>query len=258
MFYPATISWWTILLLYGYGIINDPRVEAYASLMTCFTMGTSAFSFAFGFVVYRSEYYGLPAFLLTTGLSVAGTFVANSTNISSGIKLFLSILSPQIGMTVGLFAIEEYFHTNDNNVTNMPFNIAFPNKNLPSLLAINAMIMMSAVCYGFIAWGMPFDWLFVHWIKDDSTTTTNTNGNVEQNMDIIFPCDRDEDEEGNCNKSNSSDVGDVASVPKSLLTVNSLTYVYPDGTNAVKNISFDVKEGQVLSFLGANGAGLDP
>lgn len=31
--------------------------------------------------------------------------------------------------------------------------------------------------------------------------------------------------------------------------------MYPDGTNAVKEMSFNVKEGEVLSFLGANGAG---
>jgi ABC-type multidrug transport system ATPase subunit len=42
---------------------------------------------------------------------------------------------------------------------------------------------------------------------------------------------------------------------KRLLEVNSIYHVYPDGTKAVSNVSFTVKEGEVLSFLGANGAG---
>ncbi len=37
--------------------------------------------------------------------------------------------------------------------------------------------------------------------------------------------------------------------------MNTLTQVYPDGTNAVKYMTFNVREGEVLSFLGANGAG---
>ncbi len=40
-----------------------------------------------------------------------------------------------------------------------------------------------------------------------------------------------------------------------LLSVKELSHIYPDGTQAVKDISFDIKKGEVLSFLGANGAG---
>jgi ABC-type Na+ transport system ATPase subunit NatA len=42
---------------------------------------------------------------------------------------------------------------------------------------------------------------------------------------------------------------------KYLLEVNSLSQIYADGTQAVKDMSFRVKEGEVLSFLGSNGAG---
>ena len=225
--------WWTILLLIGFGILDVARIIPYSALLTCFTVGTASFSFAFGFAIPRSEYYGLPCFLVTTGLSVAGTFVANSYTITSAAKLFLCFLSPQIGMTVGLFTIETYFHTYQSS-NNMPFHIDFPNKNLPSLLAVNAMIIMSGIAYGLIAWGMPFDWIF-----------KSENESVREKADEIeYPCDNEDKESG------------VVDSEASLLKVKSLTHVYPDGTNAVKNISFSVKQGEVLSFLGANGAGM--
>ncbi len=58
--------------------------------------------------------------------------------------------------------------------------------------------------------------------------------------DIPYPCDKEEE--------------DTAGA-KFLLKVNTMTQVYPDGTNAVKDMTFNVREGEVLSFLGANGAG---
>ena len=40
-----------------------------------------------------------------------------------------------------------------------------------------------------------------------------------------------------------------------IITVKNLVEVYSDGTKAVDNISFNVKEGEFFGFLGPNGAG---
>ena len=64
--------------------------------------------------------------------------------------------------------------------------------------------------------------------------------------EIDFPCDVEGEEE---------EEGQPAVGVSHLLNVANLSHIYPDGTHAVKNISFKVKEGEVLSFLGANGAG---
>ncbi len=39
------------------------------------------------------------------------------------------------------------------------------------------------------------------------------------------------------------------------LEVNSLSYSYPDGHEALKNISFDLDNKESLAILGPNGAG---
>jgi len=40
-----------------------------------------------------------------------------------------------------------------------------------------------------------------------------------------------------------------------IVEVQDLTHTYPDGTAAVRGISFSVEEGEIFSFLGPNGAG---
>jgi ABC-2 type transport system ATP-binding protein len=40
-----------------------------------------------------------------------------------------------------------------------------------------------------------------------------------------------------------------------IIKVENLLEVYPDGTKAVNDISFTIKEGEFFGFLGPNGAG---
>lgn len=40
-----------------------------------------------------------------------------------------------------------------------------------------------------------------------------------------------------------------------IIIVSNLTYRYPDGTTALKDVSFDVEEGETLVIIGANGTG---
>ena len=40
-----------------------------------------------------------------------------------------------------------------------------------------------------------------------------------------------------------------------LIEVQDLTKVYPDGTRAVDDVSFEVQQGETFGFLGPNGAG---
>ena len=40
-----------------------------------------------------------------------------------------------------------------------------------------------------------------------------------------------------------------------MLTINNVTVEYPDGTKAINNLSLNVKSGEKLALIGANGAG---
>jgi cobalt/nickel transport system ATP-binding protein len=42
---------------------------------------------------------------------------------------------------------------------------------------------------------------------------------------------------------------------KSMINIKNLNFNYPDGTRALKNISFNVKKGERVAFIGSNGAG---
>ena len=227
--------WLTIYLLLGFDIFTDNRITPYAAMLTCYVTSICMFALAFGFVINRSEYYGLPMMLLNSGLGVGGAYVANDHNISIGLKLFLSFLSPQIGLTVGIFGIETYiFHHGD---APMDWSFVDTRKNLPDLKTLNGVLIASAIFYFLINVGMPFDWIF--------RKPTLAQALVEGKEDMEYPCDHEEKESGA-----------VDSGAGAVLNVDSLSHIYPDGTHAVKNVSFRVASGEVLSFLGANGAGL--
>lgn len=95
--------------------------------------------------------------------------------------------------------------------------------------------MASFIVYFILTLLMPFDWVFER--KTDAETIA-----LARRDEIKYPCDL-EDTHATAN-------GNI------LLKLSNLSAIYPDGTHAVKDMSFQVKEGEVLSFLGANGAGM--
>ena len=145
-------------LLLGFGIIDTVRLLPYGALLTCYTMAIAAFAFVFGFIIDRSEYYALPIFLLNTILSVVGCFVGKAYAMSESAKLFLGFLSPTIGMSNGIFAIETFLYHHPG--LSMDYGFYDMTKHYPSLQATNGMLGCSMLVYLFIAWGGPFDWLF--------------------------------------------------------------------------------------------------
>lgn len=234
--------WICIGLLAAYGIFDMSRVLAYSRLMLCYILGSSTFGMAFGFVVPRSEYYGLPIFVLTIALTICGAYLGIDYDISSGLKLFFCFLSPSIGLTMGILSIETYMYHNDN--ARMDYDYIDADKAYPSLNQINMVLLLSALMYFLITVSLPLDWLLK---LTSSTAAENLAANRQE--DMKYPCDNEEEELtkslANVDQSN----------PRYLLNVQALSQVYPDGTNAVKDMNFRVKEGEVLSFLGANGAG---
>jgi ABC-type uncharacterized transport system ATPase subunit len=77
---------------------------------------------------------------------------------------------------------------------------------------------------------MPFDWI----IPKDFTAFENL---INDEVEDFYPLDSEAESNDN----------------KVLLDVRNISHVYADGTHAVKNISFQIREGEILSFLGANG-----
>lgn len=80
------MNWICILLLLAGQVLTADHVGPYAALMTCYNLALIPFLLSFGFVVFRSEYYGLPAFLLSVILCVCGDYLADNENISIGLK----------------------------------------------------------------------------------------------------------------------------------------------------------------------------
>jgi ABC-type multidrug transport system ATPase subunit len=114
----------------------------------------------------------------------------------------------------------------------MDFSYTDQSKHLPSVNACCGVLIASALFYFFIAWGMPFDWILP---KEDLAEILGRMDDA-----VVYPCDGEETEDDDSN---------------ALLKVRDVTHIYPDGTQAVKGITFSVRTGEVLSYLGANGAG---
>jgi hypothetical protein len=220
-------AWFTIGIANAYGIITDDRVGPYGAVITCYVLASAAFGMAFGFVIPRSEYYGLPIFLTTCALTVCGAYLGIADNISIGLKLFFCYLSPSVGLTMGVIVIENYLFANGNP---MNWHFVNNNKNYPDLYQINTVILLSALTYFIITLIMPLDWIWK--LTESSNVTENLATNKQDDMQ--YPCDSEEE---------------AASSASVLLDVNALTQVYPDGTHAVRDMSFKVKQGNLSCSL---------
>jgi hypothetical protein len=84
--------WMALLLLIAGSVLTGEHIAPYLALMTCYSLAFLPFLFCFGFIVYRSEYYSLPAFLFSVGLCVSGDYLADEETISIGIKCKLQVL----------------------------------------------------------------------------------------------------------------------------------------------------------------------
>jgi len=230
-----------LLVLSALGVLTADRIAPYAALMTCYILASSTFGMAFGFVIPRSEYYGLPVFRLVTLLSVCGAYLAADFDYSIGIKLFFSFLSPSVGMVLGVVMIESYFFRFGS-----PMNYSYIShtKSYPTLNNLNMVLLLSALMYFLIVLVFPLDG-FYKWMGLSKVAKQLLEREAGEVDESAYPYDKEEEE---TNRSSDASL-------KRLLEVNSIYHVYPDGTKAVSNVSFTVKEGEVLSFLGANGAG---
>ena len=144
----------------------------------------------------------------------------------------------------GVLTIETYLKQEGGE---MDYNYVNHDKEYPSLNAINCMMLLSTAVYLCIVLGMPFSWL--RKVLQAAGTLSTAEVLVATRIDDVkYPCDVEATEGGE---------GAVAQGKSdaALLQVSSLSHVYPDGTHAVKDVSFEVRQGEVLSFLGANGAG---
>ena len=214
-------------------LLDDRRVGPYAALMTIYVFGSSCFAMFFGFLVPRSEYYGLPIFVSTIALTVCGAYMGAAADISTSVKLLLSFLSPSIGLTMGVIDIENYLYFNEGD---MDYYFVNSNKAYPDLSGVIGVIFASGLFYLLLILLIPID---VTYLLFDRTPSSEQ---YSSKLDAVkYPCDTEDD--------------DTKDNRRSLLQVNNLAHIYPDGTCAVKDISFNVREGEVLSFLGANGAG---
>jgi ATP-binding cassette subfamily A (ABC1) protein 3 len=146
---------------------------------------------------------------------------------------------------MGIFVIETYVYHN-LDADSVDYNYADSIKNYPSLNAIIVVMLVSALVYMLLVLGMPFDGLRRRW-NEVETFVTNFLFNTYIPLDGVQAA---KDETYPCDSEDANPHGETT-----VLKVNDLSHIYPDGTHAVKDISFSIKEGEVLSFLGANGAG---
>eukprot|EP01039_Chlorochromonas_danica_P019326 gene19326-23381_t len=121
-------------------LLDDRRVGPYAALMTIYVFGSSCFAMFFGFLVPRSEYYGLPIFVVTVAFTVCGAYMGIAYNINSAVKLFFCFLSPSVGLTMGVIDIENYLFFNDGD---MDYYFENDNKEYPNLAGVIGVIFAS-------------------------------------------------------------------------------------------------------------------
>lgn len=201
--------------------------------------------------------------MLSNGLVVAGYALASS-GLRTGTKLFFIFICPLMGLSVGIFEVESYFNKIGNS-QDYPFGW-HGNRNNPNLNQLLVTMAFSMITYLLVTLVLPLD------VNSLLAAITGSSSNSEmaaqlhcsKGDELDYPCDMEETAgEGEGEGESEGKGGDgenkkhqsrPISAP-AVLSVNKLTHIYPDGTHAVKNISFDVKAGEVLSFLGANGAG---
>jgi hypothetical protein len=80
------MTWIAILMLLAGRILTVDHIGPYAALMTCYALALVPFLLSFGFIVFRAQYYSLPAFLLSVGLCVGGDYLAQSVTFTIGAK----------------------------------------------------------------------------------------------------------------------------------------------------------------------------
>jgi ABC-type multidrug transport system ATPase subunit len=219
-------------MAHAFGIFTSYHVTPYSSIMTLYILNVAASGFVFGLAIPDSNYFGLPLFVFNIIICIGGTFIANDYDMSESGKLFVGFLFPQVSLNMGVFIIENFMYENQNTV--MDYN--WTDRSKPSLSAVNAIQIVSIFFYILISMGWPFRSI-VSYMRNTFLSTKIDNS---ETIDNLFPCDVEV--EANDNR-------------RVFLDVRAVCHTYPDGTNAVRNMSFQVHEGEVLSFLGANGAG---
>jgi hypothetical protein len=88
------ISTICVLLLAAGNVLSDKHFAPYFALLASYGLGLIAFSLAFGFVIPRPEFIGLPLYILQAGLAVGGCYLANDYDIPIGLKLFIGTIFP--------------------------------------------------------------------------------------------------------------------------------------------------------------------
>jgi hypothetical protein len=215
----------------AFGIFTSYHIKPYSSVMTLYILNMAASGFVFGYILPYSDYFALPLFVFNIIICIGGTFIANDYNMTESGKLFVGFLFPQVSLNMGVFIIENFVYENQDTIVDYNWT----DRNKPSLSAVNSVQIGSIIFYMFISMCWPFRSL-VSFLKSITSTTKIDNSEL---IDKLFPCDVEEDAVDN---------------RRVFLDVREVCHTYPDGTNAVRNMSFQVHEGEVLSFLGANGS----
>ena len=215
----------------AFGIFTSYHVTPYSSVMTLYILNMAASGLVFGFILPYSDYFALPLFIFNVIICIGGTFIANDYVMTESGKLFVGFLFPQVSLNMGIFIIENFVYENQDTVVDYNWT----DRNKPSLSAVNSIQIVSIFFYMFISMCWPFHSL-QSFLKSTASPIKIDNSEI---IDKLFPCDAEEE---------------TVDDRKVFLDVRGVCHTYPDGTNAVRNMSFQVHEGEVLSFLGANGS----